>query len=267
MNQPTNQQLLDVCIEAARTTGNHGLNNLHRREEIAQSFDHDVKLVMDSECQRVAENVIHRHFPDHSILGEEGCSATEHKTEWIIDPIDGTANYSRGLPSWCCSVAVRHGGNVLAGCVFVPLLNECYSASADGPALCNGSPIHVSHVPTLTQSIFFTGLTKDIDPRSLLLFKDAAPQVNKIRLIGSAAMDICHVACGRSDAYFEPGIYIWDIAAARLIAERAGALCSVWPREEEYGLRFLCTNPQIHTAARKLVEKHFPAPAEKSPEG
>jgi myo-inositol-1(or 4)-monophosphatase len=257
MKNPSNQQLLDVCVEAARTAGLHALTNIHRREEVAQSFDHDIKLVMDSECQRVAEGIIHRHFPDHAILGEEGSTAHEHSFEWIIDPIDGTANYTRGFPYWCCSIAVRRDSEILAGCVFIPALNECYSASVDTPALCNGRPIHVSSIPTLGKAAFFAGLTKDIDPRSLTFFCDMAPRVSKIRMLGSAAIDVCNIACGRSDGYFEAGLYIWDIAAAGLIAERAGAVCTVWPRAEAHGIRFLCTNRHIHTEARTLAENHF----------
>lgn len=264
MKIPSNQQLRDVCVEAARTAGTHALKNLHRRGEIAQSFAHDVKLVMDSECQRVAESVIHSHFPDHAILGEEGSIIRDHAFEWIIDPIDGTANYTRGFPYWCCSIAVRRdpadGGTsseILAGCVFVPVLNECYTAVADGPAFCNDKPIRASGVPTLGKASFSSGLTKDIDPRSLAFFSDMAPRVSKIRMLGSAAIDICHVACGRSDGYFEAGIYLWDVAAAGLIAGRAGAVCTVWPRDEEHGLRFLCTNAHIHSAARDTVKQHF----------
>lgn len=257
MNEPATQQLLDVCIEAARTAGNHGLNNLHRREEIVESFDHDIKLVMDQECQRVAESVIHGHFPDHAILGEEGSTVRDHAFEWIIDPIDGTANYTRGLPTWCCSIAVRRDNRVLAGCVFAPVLNECYSASIDSPALLNGELIHVSNVPTLGKAAFFTGLTKDLDRRAVDFFADMAPRVSKIRVIGCAALDICHVACGRSDGYYEPGIYIWDVAAAGLIAGRAGAAITEWPRDEEHGIRYLCTVPAIHDPCKQIVETYF----------
>lgn len=257
MKIPSNTELLDVCIEAVRAAGGHALKNIHRREEIVQSFDHDVKLVMDGESQRIAESVIHRHFPGHAILGEEGSVSGEHAFEWIIDPIDGTANYTRNLPYWCCSIAVRRDSEILAGCVFVPPLNECYTAGADIPALLNGEPIHVSGISVLRKATFFAGLTKDIDPRSLAFFNDMAPRASKLRIIGSAAIDVCHIACGRSDGYFEAGLYIWDIAAASLIAERAGAVCTAWPRKEEHGLRFLCTNLHIHTAARELVEKHF----------
>jgi len=257
MKNPSNKQLLDVCVDAARTAGEHALKNLHRREEIAQHFDHDVKLVMDSECQRIAEGVIHNHFPDHAILGEEGSTIRDHAFEWIIDPIDGTVNYTHGLPGWCCSIAVRRDSEILAGCVFVPLVNECYAATVDGPALCNGAPIQPSAAPTLGKAILFTGLTKDIDARAITFLDDAARTMHKLRIQGSAAIDVCNVACGRADGYFEPGLYLWDIAAAGLIAERAGAVCTAYPRGEEHGLRFLCTNPQIHHAARELVEKHF----------
>lgn len=233
------------------------MKNFHRRGEIAQSFDHDVKLVMDIECQRIAESVIHKSFPEHAVLGEEGSIVKEHAFEWIIDPIDGTANYTQGLPYWCCSIAARRDSEILAGCVFVPVLDECYTATADGPALCNGEPIRPADVTTLKKATFFTGLTKDIDDRAVSFFGEAARAMQKVRIMGSAAIDVCHVACGRSDGYFEPGLYLWDIAAAGLIAERAGAVCTAWPRDEDHGLRFLCTGPQIHTAVRELVEKHF----------
>ncbi len=288
MNEPSNQQLLEVCIEAAKAAGMYALNNLHRREEVLESFDHDIKLVMDRECQTVAEEVVHSHFPDHAILGEEGAIEKEHAFEWVIDPIDGTANYTRGFPYWCCSIAVRrkklvgqaslypeslcpphapeYGKRVLqtmrddpilAGCVFVPALNECYSASIDTPALCNGEPIHCSNIPTLKKATLFAGLTKDIDPRSIDFFGNMAPRVSKIRILGSAAIDTCHVACGRSDGYFEAGLYLWDIAAAGLIAQRAGAVISEWPRKEEHGIRYLCSTKEIHAEIKATVEKHF----------
>lgn len=257
MKSPTVQHLLDVCIETAKTAGQHAKNNLHRREEIIESFDHDIKLVMDRECQTIAEQVVLSHFPDHAILGEEGIISAENAFEWVIDPIDGTANYTRDLPSWCCSVAVRHQGTVVAGCVYVPPLDECYSASIESPALCNGQPIQVSTVPTLGKATFFAGLTKDIDPRALTFFNEMAPRVSKIRMIGSAAIDICHVACGRSDGYYEPGLYLWDVAAACLIAERAGATTTDWPRDEPYATRTLCTTPAIHTEIVTIIEKHF----------
>ncbi|MBC8207503.1 MAG: inositol monophosphatase [Kiritimatiellales bacterium] len=257
MEPPEIQQLLEVCMKAARTAGDHALKNIHRREEALETFDHDIKLVMDRECQTIAEQIIHSSFPDHAILGEEGAIETPHDFEWIIDPIDGTANYTRGIPAWCCSIAVRHLDSVLAGCVYVPVLNECFTATQTGPALLNGEPIRVSDVQTLEKATFFGGLTKDIDPKAVGLFCELAPRVNKIRMIGCAAIDTCHVACGRSDGYCEPGLYIWDIAAAGLIAQRAGAVITEWERDEPNGVRFLCTTPAIHNDLREIVEQHF----------
>ncbi len=257
MKTPSNEQLLTVCVEAAHATGIHAQTNLHRREEIVEQLNHDVKLIMDIECQRIAENVIQRHFPDHAILGEEGILAKKHAFEWIIDPIDGTANYARHLPTWCSSIAVRRNDKILAGCIFVPLLNECYSATIDSFAFRNGEKIHASGVSTLKKTTLFTGLTKDIDPRALHFFSDMAPRVNKIRMIGSAAIDICHVASGCSDGYYEPGLYRWDVAAAGLIAQRAGAVITEWPRAEKHGMRYLCTCSAIHDEIKQIVEKHF----------
>ncbi len=257
MNTLSNQQLLDVCINAARTAGQHALQHIHRRAEVLETFDHDVKLVMDRECQTLAENVVLSHFPDHAILGEEGIITAHHDYEWIIDPIDGTANYSRGLPSWCCSVAVRHQEQSVAGCIFIPTVDECFTATLDGPALCNNQPIRASVTSTLNKATFFAGLTKEIDPRAIALFCDMAPLVSKIGMIGSAAIDICHVACGRSDGYYEAGLYLWDIAAAGLIAERAGAITSAWPRNDLYGVRYLCTTPALHNDIKQIVETHF----------
>ena len=257
MNNPPFQQLLNICEEAARTAGLHALTNLHRREEFIEEFDHDIKLVMDRECQTLAEQVVHAHFPDHAILGEEGTVSRNHDIEWIIDPIDGTANYTRGLPIWCCSIAVRKNSTVQAGCIYIPVTDECFSATAGGPTLLNGEPIQVSDIPTLEKATYFGGLTKDIDPRAVNLISDLSPRVNKIRIIGSAAIDICNIACGRSDAYFEPGIYLWDVAAAGLIAERAGAAVTQWPRDEPHGLRYLCTTPAIHNELKTIITRHF----------
>ncbi|MFA5688947.1 MAG: inositol monophosphatase family protein [Kiritimatiellales bacterium] len=252
-----NQILLEVCTAAAHTTGNFALKNIHRRKEVAQQFDHDIKLVMDSESQHIAEKIILEKFPAHSILGEESATENTGDYEWIIDPIDGTANYTNDFPFWCCSIAVRRSGKILAGCVYIPPLNDCYIATIDGPALCNGEPIHPSGIADLKHATLFTGLTKDIDSRTIEFFTAAAPRVNKIRILGAAAIDICHVACGRSDAFFEAGLYLWDVAAAGLIAERAGACCTATPRAETHGVRFLCSTPEIHAGLKQLVEKYF----------
>ncbi len=257
MTTPLDLDVLLACAErAARAAGRHAVDNAHRRDEIAERFPHDVKLKLDGECQRRAEEAIHRQFPGHPILGEEGISAASGEGYvWIVDPIDGTVNFMHGLPLWCSSVAVRCGRDVLAGAVYVPMLEECYTATRVGPALCNGKPIAPSRTPALEESLVLTGLSKHVSTNvySRHVLEAIAVRVQKTRILGAAAVDICSVAAGRADGYFETGIYLWDIAAAGLIAERAGARAEVVEELGDYRYRFLVTNGLIHESLKSVV--------------
>ena len=255
-NAPSHNDLLACAVEAAHAAGNHALTNIHRRNEVAQRFEHDVKLRLDLECQKKAEEVIRKTFPAHPILGEEGGSFDEKADMlWIVDPIDGTVNFMHGLPLWCSSVAVRADGEVVAGAVYLPVMKECFTATLDGPALCNGQPIHVSGTERLSEAIVLTGLSKNLGENlyTFDVLKAVSMKVQKARIMGAAAVDICHVAAGRADAYIEAGIYLWDIAAAGLIARRAGARTDVIEKLSDIRFRFLCTNGRIHDALRDVV--------------
>jgi len=255
------KKLLECAIDAVKTAGEHASNNSNRRRNIVEIFRHDVKLQLDIECQQKAEHVIRKRFPKHSILGEED-SFGKPKTvmsdyEWIVDPIDGTVNFHHGLRSWCSSVAVRFRGEVVAGAVFAPELGELYTASIDTPARLNGKVITVSKVDKLSDSLIMTGLDKNTDssipPYAML--KAIAGNVQKARLMGVAALDMCQVACGRAEGYFEAHIYIWDIAAAGLIVRQAGGkseqIGKIHPRTHR--LRFIASNGLIHSKFKKLI--------------
>ncbi len=163
--------LLQCAIDTARNAGAHALKNSSRRDETIQVTQHDVKLKLDVECQEIAEACIRRVFPDHNILGEES-DRTENKGQrtedrgsgsdylWIVDPIDGTVNFSHGLPIWCTSVALQYQGKTVAAAVYAPALNELYSTSTDQPASMNGQPIHVSSISSVAQSMIFTGIDR-----------------------------------------------------------------------------------------------------------
>lgn len=248
--------LLGVALEAATTAGRHAFQNSHRRQEIAESFAHDVKLKLDLECQRKAEEVIRSHFPDHQLLGEEGGTYDEAADIlWIIDPIDGTVNFQHGLPLWCCSIAVRAGGHIAAGAVVLPAMKETYAARRGGAATRNGEPIHVSETPRLDEALVLTGLSKNINTNLYCMdvLKAVSLKAQKTRIMGAAAVDICHVACGRADGYFESGIYLWDIAAAGLIAECAGARTEIFEKISDVRYRYLCTNGRIHDELKRVV--------------
>lgn len=244
--------LLKCAVETARAAGNHAKENLSRRTEVVKRFTHDVKLQLDLECQQKAEEVILSRFPDHSFLGEERAGENTGKNQgyqWIVDPIDGTINFSHGLPFWCCSVAVRRGEEVLAGAVYAPMLDELYTATADGPAQLNGNVIRVSETKTLGDSLLHTGTDKKFEgnPAPLSLFKAVALSVQRARITGFAAFDVCQVAAGRADGYFEGEIYIWDIAAGGLIVERAGGTTEVVNQpDKSWKMSFMATNGHIH---------------------
>jgi myo-inositol-1(or 4)-monophosphatase len=266
---PSLAALLETAIAAATAGGNHAMRNRHRRGEVVQSYAHDVKLVLDVECQRVVETLVSARFPDHQFLGEEdqteidgqrlgaNRNAPDDDTlQWIIDPIDGTVNFASGLPVWCCSVAVRRRGTVLAGAVYAPMLNAIYAATTESPATCNGEPIHVSDRRTLAESVVMTGMDKNLAPGipPLACFERIVNHCRKARIVGSAAVDLCWVAQGGADGYFEGSIYLWDIAAAGLIARQAGATTEVLAnREDPYQLSFIATNGHIHAALKAIL--------------
>ncbi len=258
MTPPSHSTLLDVATEAVRAAGAHATTQGHRRAETLQAFDHDVKLVLDRECQDVIEAVIHRHFPTHPILGEEGSIAgSTGQPEWIVDPIDGTVNFSHGMPMWCHSVAVRIGSDVVAGAVYVPPLGELYAATLEGPACCNGEAIAPSSCPDLRRAMVLTGLSKTIasGSSSFEALRTLVLSVQKVRIMGAAAVDICHVARGRAEGYVEVGIHLWDIAAARLIAERAGARAEVLATYPDGRMRFICTTRPLFEPIKDLFNQ------------
>ncbi len=253
--------LLDTAICAAETAGKHALDNKARRKETSEVFNHDIKLVLDLECQRIAEKVIASEFPDHGILGEEDAqpnSATAY--EWIIDPIDGTMNYTHDFPYWCCSIAVRHHEQILAGCVYAPEFGDYYTAHIEEPAKCNGAPIHVSDARDLDKALIFTGLSKRMesaDDPIFDMFRTLALDTLKLRINGSAALDLCHVAAGSCDGFLETNLYLWDHAAASLIAQQAGAVLSLYPEESElHGVTVLCANENLIDGLRDIYTKY-----------
>ena len=267
--------LLKCAIAAARAAGKHASANRSRRREIVHTYAHDVKLKLDGECQKKAEKIICTTFPGHSILGEEDFNSTATAmdlrlsfrggamsardglgpVQWIIDPIDGTVNFTHGVRLWCSSVAACVNGRVVAGAVYAPDLDELYVAASDRLATCNGKAIRVSGVAKLADAMVATGQDRGVipglPPFELLTVIGANAQ--KARVMGSAALDLCQVARGAMDGYFEAGIYVWDIAAAGLIVCRAGGKAELLARLAAGRLCFLATNGHIHAEMKKLL--------------
>ena len=250
------EDLLSCAKKTAQETGLHALRQSHRRHEVVQSFAHDVKLKLDFECQEIAEDIIRSRFPDHGILGEESVAPpTETKFLWIIDPIDGTVNFFHGLPLWCCSIAVQNEGKLIAGAVYAPVMEECYTACVGKPALCNEKQIAVSEIQRLDQAIISTGLHKNNKnlPESIKLFTRMAMKTQKLRVMGSSALDICHVASGKADGYYESSIYLWDVAAGSVIVKQAGGHSEILESYDGNRMRFMATNGHLHESLKQTL--------------
>lgn len=218
-------ELLAVCRDAARAAGLHALREKARRFEVHERFSHDVKLQLDREAQRQAIEAVHAVYPGDRILGEEW-TVEGHAAgaEWIIDPIDGTVNFFHGVPWWCSSVAVRWNGEIVAGAVYAPEVDHLYEASTETPALCNGVVLRVAETRRLADALLVTGSEKEMNPEDppLATAQRLAPRVQKVRILGAAALDLCQVALGSVDIFCQNGLYLWDVAAAGLIIRRAG---------------------------------------------
>lgn len=260
--EPDHTALLQTALRAARAAGRHALENRHRRQETVMVAAHDVKLTLDLECQAIAQAVVREAYPQHAILAEESADKGQpadnpHHSPyvWIIDPIDGTVNFTHALPWWCCSVAVQHAGQVVAGVVFAPATDECFSAARGVGAWRNGEPLAVSAVRQMKEAMVLTGLDQKHHsgmPR-LALFKDLADHIQKARVMGAAALDMCRVAAGQADAYFETGVYLWDVAAASLIVEMAGGQAENLAEPSRYQVMHLATNGHLHPELRAFL--------------
>jgi myo-inositol-1(or 4)-monophosphatase len=161
------------------------------------------------------------------MLGEEGQDAGAsggRRVRWIVDPIDGTVNYVYDLPQWAVSIAAEVGGVVVAGAVFDPSKGELFTAELGGGAWLNGGRIAVSNCSELSQALVGTGFGYDASRRArqAQVLTGVLPRVRDIRRLGAASLDLCAVACGRLDGYFERGLNVWDHAAAGLVATEAG---------------------------------------------
>lgn len=223
--------ILDHAMTMARAAGEVQLKLFRSQElEIAtKQNDFDVVTAADKASEKIIIESINKNFPDHSILTEESGLSLKGNGDWqwVIDPLDGTTNYSAGLPWFNVSIGIKHNGKTVAGVVYAPRLREMFAATLNGGATLNGSPIKPSLTPTLSKAVISTGFPYDkaTNPdNNLDNVERVMPVVRGLRRMGSAALDICYVAAGFLDAYWELNLHEWDVCAAMLIAHEAGAI-------------------------------------------
>ena len=227
---PYAPQLL-LAEQAARRAGALLRARFDSERVVDARLAHDVKLRLDKECQQLIYDILHEAYPDYSFLGEEGGSSGE--IAWVVDPLDGTVNYFYGLPLFCVSIALQVRGEGVLGCVYAPMLDECFTALRGEPALLNGRPISVSDRSQMAQAIIFAGHGAHDGSGAVGMRRFAAlsSRVCKMRILGTAALSLCYIAAGRLDAYIEQRTNLWDFAAARVILESAGGVLEFTPQE------------------------------------
>lgn len=293
ISQTTHRRALTTAITAARAAGALMRSNFHSVKKINEATQHDIKLELDVRCQKLIERTLRKSFPAWAILGEEGTLGDiSSEFRWVVDPIDGTVNFSYGIPHCCVSIALQqripadaptpslspgerarvraesfsisklrtpHSAlptfKTLVGVVYDPFCDELWSAIAGQKARLNGRPIQVSQRRKLEEAIVSMGFAKYAVTMQVMLplLNNLVPHVRKIRLMGAAALSMVYVACGRFDAYTESGVRLWDIAAGGLIIECAGGEFFREPLEGDHTYRIIANNGLLRSKIEKLT--------------
>ncbi|MDQ3757468.1 MAG: inositol monophosphatase [Actinomycetota bacterium] len=224
--------LLDLAVDVAHEAGALLLDGLSqvRTAVDTKSTRTDMVSEMDHASERLIAARLRSARPDDGFLGEEGTSsAGSSGVRWIFDPLDGTTNYLYGLPAWAVSIAAEVDGEVTAGVVHDPVHGETFTALRGGGAWCNGEALRVAGAAELATALVGTGFSYDAVERGrqAALLARVLPAVRDVRRAGAAALDLCWVALGRMDAFYEWGLMPWDFAAGALVASEAGAVVEV----------------------------------------
>lgn len=250
--------LLLSMVDCARRAGAVALSYFRggRRLDIqTKSGESDIVTAADKESEAVIKDYIAGHFPHHAVLSEEsGESSGDAPYRWVIDPIDGTTNFSSGLPLWAISIGVEHNGATEAGVVYLPFTDELFTAVRGGGAFLNGKQIRVSADQRLSHAVVSTGfpVDKDVNPDNNMDNVAAVlPLVRGLRRLGSASVDMCYVAAGFLGAYWELNLHEWDVCASTLIVEEAGGRCTCFRHDRNLSL--VCGAPALHDAILPLL--------------
>jgi myo-inositol-1(or 4)-monophosphatase len=247
--------LLATAVEAVMKAGEIQLEHFGRDFRIDKKGAIDLVTEIDIKIERGFRAMIAERFPDHSVLGEEfgaGGPAGEIPHQcWVFDPIDGTTNYAHSLPIFCSSLAFEVDGQPVVAAIYDPNRRELFTAERGQGAWLNGVPLRVSAAATLIDSLLVTGFHYDVqkDPGSVIeLFANFISKARAVRRLGSAALDLCYVAAGRFDGFWERRLQPWDVAAGALIVAEAGGTVTAMSGGA-YGSRegsVLATNGLIH---------------------
>jgi len=253
------KEFLETAVEAARMAGRIMMDNLDRPKKVSLKGVADLVTEIDLKCEREIVSLITKRHPGHSILAEEGGETRPGADHlWIIDPVDGTTNYAHGFRRFAVCVALAINGKAAAGAVYSPVLDEMFTAVRGGGAYLNGERIRVSEVDRVEDALIGTGFAYDRGERlgmDLELYVRLLPKAQSVRRSGCAGLDLCDVACGRYDGFWELNLSPWDVAAGTLIIEEAGGKWTGVSGQEVdlFARQCLATNGKIHREMQAML--------------
>ncbi|MFN2614965.1 MAG: inositol monophosphatase family protein [Actinomycetota bacterium] len=257
-------ELLELAVDVARAAGALLLDRFGRAHEGVGTKSSATDMVSDAD--RAAEAFILGAIgcarPDDGFLAEEGgATRTRSGVTWVIDPLDGTTNFLYGIPQWCVSIAATEAGGTVAGAVFDPVRDEMFAAARGSAATLNGTTIRTRAETDLARALVATGFSYDAGERAIAgrMMAGIVPRVRDVRRAGSAALDLCFVACGRLDGYYEAPSHPWDLAAGELIVREAGGRTEVMEQIGPGGPGLIAGAAGIFDALRALVIEVHPA--------
>jgi myo-inositol-1(or 4)-monophosphatase len=252
------EEILTLAVTAAHRAGELLLDHYSRAATGVDAKSTPTDLVSDADrnAERSIKEIIASERPDDGFMAEEtGGEAAQSDITWIIDPLDGTVNFLFRIPTWCVSIAVRQGADLIAGVVHDPNRGETFTARKGAGATLNGVRIRVGAQDELSQALVGTGFAYDSATREVqaAVVQRVLPRVRDIRRGGSAALDLAYIACGRLDGFYEAHMMEWDKAAGILLIEEAGGVVSSLEDPSGISDGVIAANPHLHPQLQSLV--------------
>jgi myo-inositol-1(or 4)-monophosphatase len=255
---------LATAVEIVLRSGEIQMSRRESGFSINKKGTIDLVTEVDLECERMCRAVLAERFPDHDILAEELSSgpaqvASAHY-RWVFDPLDGTTNYAHGLPVFCASLALEIDGQAVAGAVYDPTRKELFTGERGAGAFLNGTRLQVSETGALLDALLVTGFPYDVHQKLqplIAMFGAFLGQARAVRRLGSAALDLCYVAAGRFDGFWEQSLRPWDVSAGALIVEEAGGRITGMDgtRFDPAAAHLVASNGRIHQAMLRVIDE------------
>lgn len=252
----------NIAIKAALLSGSFIRNNLGRIKSLSYKDKANIVTNVDKTSERLVIDCIRKNFPSHNILSEEcGLEKRRGNFTWIIDPLDGTTNFVHGFAFFCISIGLEIGKDIVLGVVYDPMREELFFAQKNKGAYLNKKRIYVSTIKLLNKSLLATGfsyrLKRDIEDNNILHFATFLNRSQAIRRAGSATLDLCYVACGRFDGFWELDLHAWDTAAGSLMVKEAKGKVTQFDGSQFsiYDKNILASNGKIHKVMMTILAR------------